>query len=133
MKISRKTEILTGGFAANMCKKSCDFLGSKKGQVHVGSAKAIALVFSRSSDKRVVVPEALCMGLNRVTVWEYVLKLFVLEVVSNSPLYTAILFSIPVAPKTVCPSVINNWVWAWLRNILFSRIIYCYLLAIHKH
>ncbi|KAK7848874.1 chitinase-like protein 1 [Quercus suber] len=67
MKISRKTEILTGGFGANMGRKSCDFLGSKKGLVHVGSAKAIALVFSRSNDKRVVVPEALCKGLNRVT------------------------------------------------------------------
>ena len=51
-----------------MGKKSCDFFGSKEGGVDVGSTKAVGLVVSRGSDKRVVVPKALCMGLKGVPV-----------------------------------------------------------------
>ena len=50
-----------------MGKKSCDFLGSKERAIDVGSTKAIRLVVSRGSDKRMVIPEPHCMGLNRVT------------------------------------------------------------------
>ena len=52
---------------ADMGKKSCDFLGSDELLVHVGSTKAIRLVVSGGSDKRLVVPKALCMGLKGVT------------------------------------------------------------------
>ena len=69
-----------------MGKKSCDFFGSKEGGVDVGSTKAVGLVVSRGSDKRVVVPKALCMGLKGVPVWEQVLKLVVLEIVINDPI-----------------------------------------------
>ena len=51
-----------------MGKKSCDFFGSKEGGVDVDSTKAVGLVVSRGSDKRVVVPKALCMGLKGVPV-----------------------------------------------------------------
>ena len=51
-----------------MGKKSSDFLGSHEVPVDVGSTKAIELEVSRGSDKRVVVPEALCLGLKGVTV-----------------------------------------------------------------
>ena len=51
-----------------MGKKSSDFLGSHEVPVDVGSTKAIGLEESRGSDKRVVVPEALCLGLKGVTV-----------------------------------------------------------------
>ncbi|KAK7817344.1 hypothetical protein CFP56_043001 [Quercus suber] len=60
-------ENIHGGFGANMGKKSCDFLGSHEVLVDVGSTKAKGLEVSRGSDKRVVVPEALCMGLKGVT------------------------------------------------------------------
>ena len=54
-----KSEMLTGGFGGNMSKKSCDFLSSKEVLINVGSTKAIGLVESRGSDKRLVVQEAL--------------------------------------------------------------------------
>jgi hypothetical protein len=50
-----------------MGKKSYDFLLSRELLVHVGSTKAIGLVVSRGSDKRMVIPEPHCMGLKRVT------------------------------------------------------------------
>ena len=69
-----------------MGEKSCNFLGPKERPIHVGSTKAIGLVESRRSDKRLVVQKSLvCMGLNLkgVTVREDVLKLVHLEVVPN--------------------------------------------------
>ena len=66
-----------------MGKKSCDFFCSKEVRVQVGSAKAIGLVLCRGSDKRVVVPKAICIGLKGVPVWEHVLKLVALQVVKR--------------------------------------------------
>lgn len=51
-----------------MGKKSSDFLGSHEVLVDVGSTKAIGPKMSRGIDKRVVVLEALCIGLKGVTV-----------------------------------------------------------------
>ena len=55
-----------------MSKKSCDFLGSKEALIDVGNTKAMGLVVCSGTDKRVLVPEAFCMGLKGVSVWEHV-------------------------------------------------------------
>ena len=49
-----------------MSKESCNFLGSKEALIDVGNTKAMGLVVCRGTDKRVVVPEAFCMGLKGV-------------------------------------------------------------------
>ena len=115
IKISQKRNFeLMGGFGGNMGKKSCNFFGSREFPVDVGSTKAIGLEVSRGSNERLVVPECLiCMALNLkgVTIWENLLKLVDLEVVSNGSLDTAIW----------CFRLYLVRVKAFPENILFSR------------
>ena len=105
---ARGNSQLTRGFAANVGKKSCNFLQPQ--ELPFDGAKPIRLVVIRSGDERMVVPEIECMGEWRVTLREEALKLVGLEVVGNSPAtaFRRIPFT---APPLLAPTVsaLTDW------------------------